>query len=174
MNIRFRDTVTSFNMRFWGIHWQQRLSCALVGTSAVRAQTIIATDRLSCVSNGTNVPFASRNFGRIGYDVPVAQPKTFKLKPHHADNTNTIVDGTNSILAEDCASHSQTGTSCAVDDSGGYAAGGYADGPGGDNNSFCNFATEDHASRAVDDPGGDIDDPGGGTINDWGSFQVGV
>ena len=48
---------------------------------------------------------------------------------------------------------------------------GYTDGPGGDNGSFSNFATKDHASRAVDDPGGDIDDPGGGTTNDWGSFS---
>ena len=99
------------------------------------------------------------------------QPTTFRLKSYHTDGVNTIADGTNNIFAEGCASHSQTGTSCAVDDSGGYAAGGYADGPGGDNNSFCNFATEDHASRAVDDPGGDIDDPGGGTTNDWGSFS---
>ena len=73
------------------------------------------------------------------------------------------------IFAEDYAPHSYTGTSCAVNDSGGYV-----DGNGGDNDSFSNFSTEDHASRAVDDPGGDIDDPGGGTINDWGSFQVGV
>ena len=42
---------------------------------------------------------------------------------------------------------------------------------GGDYVSFSNFATKDHASRAVDDPGGDIDDPGGGTTNDWGSFS---
>ena len=48
---------------------------------------------------------------------------------------------------------------------------GYAGGPGGDNGSFSNFATKDHASRAVDYPGGDIDDPGGGTTNDWGSFS---
>ena len=63
-----------------------------------------------------------------------------------------------------CLKH--TGTCCAVDTSSGYT-----DGPGGDNGSFSNFATKDHASRAVDDPGGDIDDPGGGTTNDGGSFS---
>ena len=30
---------------------------------------------------------------------------------------------------------------------------GYADGSGDDSGSFSNFATKDHASRAVDDPG---------------------
>ena len=72
----------------------------------------------------------------------------------------------NNIFAEDYAPHSLTGTSCAVDDSGGYA-----DGPSGQNDSFSDFTTEDHAFRAVDDPGGDIDDPGGGTTNDWDSFS---
>ena len=45
------------------------------------------------------------------------------------------------------------------------------DGPGGDNGSFTSFATKDHAPRAVDNLGGDIGDPGGGTTNDWGSFS---
>ena len=72
MGISFRDTVTSFNTRFWGSYWQQHLCCDLVGTSAVRALRIIATDRLRSVSSGTNVPFASRDFGQIGYDVQVA------------------------------------------------------------------------------------------------------
>ena len=91
----------------------------------------------------------------------MAQPTTFRLKSHHTYGVNTIADETNSIFAEDYAPHSHTGTCCAVDISSGYAGG-----PGGDNGSFSNFATEDHASRAVDDPGGDIDDPGGGITND--------
>ena len=72
----------------------------------------------------------------------------------------------NNIFAEDYAPHSLTGTSCAVDDSGGYA-----NGPGGDNDSLSKFATTDHASCAVDDTRSDTDDPGGGTTNDWDSFS---
>ena len=82
------------------------------------------------------------------------------------ESLSEFKSGTNSIFAGDCAPHAHTSTCCAVDTSSGYA-----DGPGGDNGSFSNFATKDHASRAVDDPGGDIDDPGGGTSNDWGSFS---
>ena len=48
---------------------------------------------------------------------------------------------------------------------------GYAGGPGGDNGRFSNFATKDNASRAVNDPGADIHDSGGGTTNDCGSFS---
>ena len=33
MGISFRDTATSFTTRFWGTYWQERLSCALTGTS---------------------------------------------------------------------------------------------------------------------------------------------
>ena len=54
---------------------------------------------------------------------------------------NTIADETNSISAGNYSPHSHTGTCCAVDDSGGYA-----DGPGGDNSSFSNFTTDNHAS----------------------------
>ena len=61
----------------------------------------------------------------------MAQPTTFRLKPHHTDGANIIVDKTNSIFAEDYAPRSLTAASCAVDDSGGYA-----NGPGGDNDSF--------------------------------------
>ena len=39
-------------------------------------------------SGGKNVPFAPREFGRIGYDTPVAQPTTFHLKPFHIDDAN--------------------------------------------------------------------------------------
>ena len=104
-----------------------------------------ATDRLRSASGGKNVPFAPRKFGRIGYDTPVAQPTIFRLKSHHTDGVNTIADETNSIFVGDYAPHSHTGTWCAVDTSSCDA-----DGLGGDN--------------TVDDPGGGINDPGGGTF----------
>ena len=72
MGISFRDTVTSFNTRFWSFYWLQRLCCALVGTSAVRALRILSNDRLRSASGGKNAPFAPREFGRLGYDTPVA------------------------------------------------------------------------------------------------------
>ena len=72
MGISFRDTVTSFNARFWGSYWLQRLCCALVGTSAVRALRVISNDRLRSASSGKNAPFAPREFGRLGYDTLVA------------------------------------------------------------------------------------------------------
>ena len=87
MSISFRDTVTSFNTRVWGSYWLQRLCCALVGTSAVRALRVIATDRLRSASNGKSAPSAPRVFGRLGYDTPVAQPTTFHLQPLHTDDT---------------------------------------------------------------------------------------
>ncbi len=98
----------------------------------------------------------------------MAKPTTFRLKSHHTDGVNTIADET-SIFAEDYAPHSphsHTSACCAMD-----ASSGYADGPGGDDGFFSNFATKDRASRAVGVPGGDIDDPGGGTTNDWGYFN---
>ena len=88
MGISFRDTVTSFNTRFWGSYWIQRLCCALVGTSAVRTLRVIATDRLRSASSGKSAPSAPREFGRLGYDTPVAQPTTFHLKPLHIDDAN--------------------------------------------------------------------------------------
>ena len=88
MGISFRDTVTSFNTRVWGSYWLQRLCCALVGTSAVRALRVIATDRLRSASSGKSAPSAPREFGRLGYDTPVAQPTTFHLKPLHTDDAN--------------------------------------------------------------------------------------
>ena len=86
--ISFRDTVTSFNARFWGSYWLQRLCCAVVGTSAVRALRVISTDRLRSASSGKSAPSAPREFGRLGYDTPVAQPTTFQLKPPHTDDAN--------------------------------------------------------------------------------------
>ena len=109
MGISFRDTVTSFNTRFWGSYWHQCLCCALVGTSVFGALYILATDRPRSASGGKNIPFAPREYGRIGYDTPVAQPTTFRVKSHHTDGVNTIADETNSIFAGDYASHSHTG-----------------------------------------------------------------
>ena len=84
MGISFRDTVTSFNTRFWGFYWLQHLCYALVGTSVVRALRILPNDRLrSSASGGENAPFAPRECGRLGYDTPVAQPSTFKPKLLH-------------------------------------------------------------------------------------------
>ena len=76
--------------------------------SGNRALRILATDRLRSASGGKNVPFAPRKFGRIGYDTPVAQPTTFRLKSHHTDGVNTIADETSSISAGDYALHSHT------------------------------------------------------------------
>merc|ERR1711991_685931 len=98
----------------WGSYWIQRLCCALVGTSAVRTLRVIATDRLRSASSGKSAPSAPREFGRLGYDTPVAQPTTFHLEPLHTDDAN--------------------------------------------NDSSCTLAT----LPRTDDPGGDIDDPGGG------------
>merc|ERR1712146_132688 len=71
-----------------GSYWIQRLCCALVGTSAVRTLRVIATDRLRSASSGKSAPSAPREFGRLGYDTPVAQPTTFQLKPPHTDDVN--------------------------------------------------------------------------------------
>merc|ERR1712146_420658 len=105
-----------------GSYWIQRLCCALVGTSAVRTLRVIATDRLRSASSGKSAPSAPREFGRLGYDTPVAQPTIFQLKPPHTDDVN--------------------------------------------NDASCTFAGDLTLSQP-DDPGGDIDDPGGGSTNDW-------
>ena len=105
----------------------------------------------------------------------MAQPTTSRLRSHHTEGASAVIlDETNNIYAEDHASRSQAGTSCAVDDPGGCI-----DDPGsGNTNDWGNFATGDHASRsqastscAVDDPGGYIDDPSSGNTNDWGSLS---
>ena len=78
--ISFRDTVTSFTARYWGTHWQQRLSFALTGTSATRVLRMIATDRMQAatiVTDGKDAHIVPRIYGRVGYDVPVAQSMTF-------------------------------------------------------------------------------------------------
>ena len=66
----------------------------------------------------------------------ISQSTTFRPKPHHTDGANTIADETNNNFAEDYVFHSLAGSSCAVDDSGGYA-----NGPGGESNTLSNFAT---------------------------------
>ena len=39
-------------------------------------------------TSGKSAPSAPREFGRLGYDTPVAQPTTFHLKPLHIDDAN--------------------------------------------------------------------------------------
>ena len=39
-------------------------------------------------SSGKSASSAPRDFGRLGYDTPVAQPTTFHLKPLHIDDAN--------------------------------------------------------------------------------------
>ena len=76
-----------------------------------------------------------RVYGRVGYDVPVAQSATFRLKPYDTasdDDDASVVDEANAY-AEGSVFRSQAGAGSAVDD------------PGG----------------GIDDPGGgDIDDLG--------------
>jgi len=78
MGISFRDSYgsSSFTTRYWGNFWQQRLSCALTGTSASRALRMIATDRMQAAriaTGGKDAHVVPRVYGRVGYDVPVAQ-----------------------------------------------------------------------------------------------------
>ena len=73
MGISFRDTATSFTKRFWGKYWQQRLSCALTGTSAARVLRMAASDRLQAdeiATGGKIVHTVVREHGRYGYDIP--------------------------------------------------------------------------------------------------------
>ena len=85
MCISFRDTATSFTTRFWSTYWQQRLSCALTGTSAARVLRMVAADRLQAdriATGGKNVHTVAREYGRDGYDVPVAQSTNYSLETH--------------------------------------------------------------------------------------------
>jgi len=89
MGISFRDTTTSFTSRFWGTYWQQRLSCALTGTSAARLLRMLASDRLRAdriLRGAKNVHTAAREYGRDGHDVPVAQSTDFSLASHSSDD----------------------------------------------------------------------------------------
>ena len=122
-------------------YWQQRLSCALTGTSASRVLRMIATDRMQAAriaTGGKDAHVVPRVYGRVGYDVPVAQSATFRLKPY-----DTASD-------DDDAS--------VVDEANAYAEGSV-------------FRSQAGAGSAVDDPGGGIDDPGGGDTDDLGSLD---
>ena len=81
-------------------------------------------------SSGKSAPSAPREFGRLGYDTPVAQPTTFQLKPPHTDDVN---NETSCTFAGDL-------TLCHTDDPGGDI-----DDPGGgstnDGGSFSSFTT---------------------------------
>ena len=143
MGISFRDSYgsSSFTTRYWGNFWQQRLSCALTGTSASRVLRMIATDRMQAAriaTGGKDAHVVPRVYGRVGYDVPVAQSATFRLKPY-----DTASD-------DDDAS--------VVDEANAYAEGSV-------------FRSQAGAGSTVDDPGGGIDDPGGGDIDDLGSLD---
>merc|ERR1711967_10799 len=65
--------------------WQQRLVASMVGTSAARVLRMIATDRMQAAriaTGGKDAHVVPRVYGRVGYDVPVAQSATFRLKPY--------------------------------------------------------------------------------------------
>ena len=88
MGISFRDShgSSSFTTRYWGNFWQQRLVASLVGTSAACVLRLLATDRLQAAktaTGGKNVHVVPRVYGRVGYDVPVAQSTTFMLKHYY-------------------------------------------------------------------------------------------
>ena len=99
-------------------------------------------------TGGKNVHTVPREYGRFGYDVPVAQLTIYRLKPRHsagvddddivADEANIYTEGSLfrsqadassawkdahigevNIYAEGNMSRSQAGASCAVDDPGG-------------------------------------------------------
>jgi hypothetical protein len=112
----------------------QRLSCALTGTSAARVLRMIATDRMQAAriaTGGKDAHIVPRVYGRVGYDVPVAQSTTFRLKPYHAagdEDDDSVVDEANAY-AEGSRFRSQAGAGSAVDNPGGGI-----DDPGGGNN----------------------------------------
>ena len=93
---------------------------------------MIATDRMQAASiatGGKDAHILPRVYGRVGYDVPVAQSTTFRLKPYHAASDNdvdSVVDEANAY-AEGSVFRSQAGAGSAVDD---YPGGGVGD-PGG-------------------------------------------
>ena len=54
---------------------------------------MIATDRMQAASiatGGKDAHILPRVYGRVGYDVPVAQSTTFRLKPYHAAMMMTL------------------------------------------------------------------------------------
>ena len=147
MGISFRDSYdsNSFTARYWGNYWQQRLVASMVGTSAARVLRMIATDRMQAAriaTGGKDAPVVPRVYGRVGYDVPVAQSATFRLKPYDTasdDDDASVVDEANAY-AEGSVFRSQAGAGSAVDDPGG----GIDDPGGGDTDdlgSLDNLAT---------------------------------
>ena len=107
---------------------------------------MIATDRMQAAriaTGGKDAHVVPRVYGRVGYDVPVAQSTTFRLKPYDTasdDDDASVVDEANAY-AEGSGFRSQAGAgSSAVDDPGG----GIDDPGGGDSDdlgSLDNLAT---------------------------------
>jgi len=106
---------------------------------------MIATDRMQAAriaTGGKDAHVVPRVYGRVGYDVPVAQSATFRLKPYDTasdDDDASVVDEANAY-AEGSVCRSQAGAGSAVDDPGGSV-----DDPGGGNTddlgSFGDLAT---------------------------------
>ena len=96
----------------------------MVGTSAARVLRMIATDRMQAAriaTVGKDAHVVPRVYGRAGYDVPVAQSATFRLKPYDTasdDDDASVVDEANAY-AEGSVFRSQAGAGSAVDDPGG-------------------------------------------------------
>ena len=93
-------------------------------------------------TGGKDAHVVPRVYGRVGYDVPVAQSTTFRLKPYDTasdDDDASVVDEANAY-AEGSVFRSQAGAGSAVDDPGG----GIDDPGGGDTDdlgSLDNLAT---------------------------------
>ena len=106
---------------------------------------MIATDRMQAAriaTGGRDAHVVPRVYGRVGYDVPVAQSATFRLKQYDTasdDDDASVVDEANAY-AEGSVFRSQAGADSVVDDPGG----GIDDPGGGDTDdlgSFGNLAT---------------------------------
>ena len=124
------------------------------GTSAARVLRMIATtDRMQAAriaTGGKDAHVVPRVYGRVGYDVPVAQSATFRLKPYDTasdDDDASVVDEANAY-AEGSVFRSQAGAGSAVEDPGGGI-----DDPGGGNTddlgSFGNLATSTTTSSRL-------------------------
>ena len=90
---------------------------------------MIATDRMQAAriaTGGKDAHVVPRVYGRVGYDVPVAQSATFRLKPYDTasdDDDASVVNEANAY-AEGSVFRSQAGAGSTVDDPGGHAGGG--------------------------------------------------
>ena len=116
-------------------------------------------------TGGKNVHTVPREYGRFGYDVPVAQLTIYRLKPRHSagvDDDDIVADEAN-ISTEDGLFRCQADASSAWQDAHLDEVHIYAEG---------NMSrSQADASCGVDDPGGSVDDPGGGNTNDLGSYS---